>query len=167
MNVLQTINLENIPEHVYEKFEKRTTARAVIFDSDDKVAIMFVSKIGIYMTPGGGLDGSETLEKGLRRECREEAGCNIQDIQEQGVIVSHRTGQIERTEICHIFTARVDGEKMEPIYMEDEIEEGTELHWYSIDEAIEKVNSYSPTNNNYASFQQRELFHLHLTKDNL
>lgn len=56
----------------------RPAVRAVVLDAEDRVLLMrFVNPdtgATFWTTPGGGLDDGETLEDGLRRELREEAG---------------------------------------------------------------------------------------------
>ena len=53
----------------------RKAVRAVVFDNENKVALINVSKHNYYKLPGGGIENFESVEDALRRECLEEAGC--------------------------------------------------------------------------------------------
>jgi ADP-ribose pyrophosphatase YjhB (NUDIX family) len=56
----------------------RKAVRAVLLDPDDRILLVRFREpetgATFWTTPGGGLDPGETLEDGLRRELREEAG---------------------------------------------------------------------------------------------
>jgi ADP-ribose pyrophosphatase YjhB (NUDIX family) len=56
----------------------RKAVRAVLLDPDNRVLLVLFREpetgATFWTTPGGGLDAGETLENGLRRELREEAG---------------------------------------------------------------------------------------------
>ncbi|MCP3994458.1 MAG: NUDIX domain-containing protein [bacterium] len=56
----------------------RVAAKAVIVKDGQLLAVhMQGSKGEYYMFPGGGHKTGETLEETLRRECREEIGCDV------------------------------------------------------------------------------------------
>lgn len=166
MKILKTINVENLSEKVIETYKKRETARAVIFDSENKIAMLYLGLHGFYMVPGGGIEKGETILKALHRECREEAGCEIKDVQEMGVVASHRS-QYKRTEYSHFHVAHLKGEKMKPKYTKEEIEEKTELHWMDIGDAIEHIYEFRTDNPTHHSIQQRELFFLEWARDTI
>lgn len=64
---------------------------------------------GAWLLPGGGVDGGESIEEGLRREMREETGCELADI---APVASYEVD--ERTQdfraVVHMFRARAIGE---------------------------------------------------------
>jgi len=49
----------------------REAARAVLFDDDDNIPLLFVAKHHYHKLPGGGIDDGENKEDALIRECRE------------------------------------------------------------------------------------------------
>ena len=57
----------------------RTAARALIILDDKLLAIKMRDQSGIfYILPGGGQRHGETLREGLKRECREEIGTDVE-----------------------------------------------------------------------------------------
>ena len=61
--------------------DKRRSCRAIVIDND-KLVTMYRNKEGkIYYTfPGGGMEGDETKEACVVRECQEEFGINVKPI---------------------------------------------------------------------------------------
>jgi 8-oxo-dGTP pyrophosphatase MutT (NUDIX family) len=75
-----------------EEFKIKKSARAVLFNEEDKVAIMYVSKENYHKLPGGSFEGEENLEEALKREVLEETGFVVKDIgQEVGMILEFRS----------------------------------------------------------------------------
>ncbi len=135
MRLLKTIELEKLSSGESEKFKFRQAARAVVFDSESKIALLFVSKKGYHKLPGGGVEEGESVEETLRRECREEIGCEIKITGEIGTIIEHRKKfKLKQESFCYL--AEVIGEKGESAFVEDEIEEGFLVKWVDFDEAI-------------------------------
>jgi ADP-ribose pyrophosphatase YjhB (NUDIX family) len=56
----------------------RHTVRAVIIQ-DKKILLVTGHDADFYWTPGGGVEGSETIIETLRREIKEELGVNIKN----------------------------------------------------------------------------------------
>ena len=52
----------------------RKAVRAVVFDDENKVALINVLNRSYYKLPGGGIEESESMEDALKRECLEEIG---------------------------------------------------------------------------------------------
>jgi len=125
------------------QYHQRQAARAVVFDQNHHVAILFVSKHGYYKLPGRGVDSGETVIEALHRECREEIGCAIEVGKSIGKIIEYRDQEETRKEnFC--FVAMVVGEKGEPKFMEDEIEDGLQVLWVPFEKAKELIQHSSP-----------------------
>jgi len=66
MELLRTITEGEVyPEFKAVKGEKnkfRKAVRVVVFDNENKVAIINVSKLNYYKLPGGGIEESEPIE---------------------------------------------------------------------------------------------------------
>ena len=60
------------------ELEERYSVRAILLTPDEHVLLMRIrdseSSRRFWITPGGGLEPSESVEQGLRRELREEVG---------------------------------------------------------------------------------------------
>jgi ADP-ribose pyrophosphatase YjhB (NUDIX family) len=116
-------------------YEQRVAARAVVFDKNKKVALLHVAKNNYHKLPGGGVEEGESLEQGLRREILEEVGCQIKNIQELGVVEEYRN-QFNLKQVSYCYVADVEGEIGEQKLEQSEIDEGHDLEWMDLDEAI-------------------------------
>ena len=144
MQQIKLINLENVSDNEADKFAVRKAARAVVFDKDGLVALLHATKNHYYKLPGGGIEPGETNEEALKRECKEEIGCDIEIAGELGFTVEYRKKyNLNQTSFCYI--AKVVGEKGVPQLEPDEIAEGFETVWLPIGEAIKKVKESTPT----------------------
>ena len=123
---LKTINLENSTSKEFNNYRIRNTVRAVIFDNENNIALMNVSKDNFHKLPGGGIDKNETKEGALKRECLEEAGVNIEITSELG-LVSEIKKTSETIQNSYCYTAKVIGEKGKPDFTEKEKAKGFEI----------------------------------------
>lgn len=140
MKEITLINLENVLDEEVLNYKTREASRAVVFDNEGKVALLHATKFNYYKLPGGGIENSESPEIALKRECLEEIGCNVEIIKDLGVILELRKKySLKNKSYCYI--AKVIGEKGNPQLMPDEIEEGFQTVWLSIEEALDKVKS--------------------------
>jgi len=134
-------------------FSLRPTVRGVIFDENKAICIRSKKGSGFFFLPGGGVEDKEDSVEALKRECLEEAGCNIVDIQKIGTVTEYRDEAKEkRTNEC--FTANLIGEKLEPTLAVGD-EEGFDVFWIDINEAItvleNQKNMISENTNNFYS----------------
>jgi 8-oxo-dGTP pyrophosphatase MutT (NUDIX family) len=142
---LGTIKYEKAEPKEIEKFELRQAARAVVFDNEGKIALLFVSKKNYHKLPGGGVGKGESIKDALQRECLEEIGCNIKATGEIGRIIEYRTEwKTKQESFCYI--AEVVGEKGQPSFVEEEIEAGFVGIWVNLDEAIKILEKDAPRN---------------------
>ncbi len=89
---------------------------------------------GFFFLPGGGIEKNENPIEALKRECLEEVGCNIGNIQKIGTVTEYRDEEKQkRTNDC--FRANVIGEKLEPTLAIGD-EKGFDVMWVDINEAI-------------------------------
>src|SRR5512133_3536322 len=131
MKLLATLNPEYASDKEVDGYKRREAARAVVFDAEGKIALLNVTKKGYHKLPGGGVEAGEGVIDALMRECREEIGCQIEIIDALGEIVEYRKMfGLKQTSFCYL--AKVVGEKGEPKFMPDEIEDGFEVQWASL-----------------------------------
>lgn len=118
----------------------RRAARAVLRNDQNQIAVMRFAKTGVCKLAGGGMDEGEEIEMALRREVREEAGYEITDIKELGVVEEDRYAS-GMHQISYCSTAKVTnfiGTEL----TEKEAAAGMELIWCeSIDDATQAIRT--------------------------
>ncbi len=145
MKLIATLNPENATEKETANFKERTAIRGVVFDSDNKIGVLYVGKQKYHKLPGGGSEGRETDYDTLKRECLEELGCNIEITGEIGkVIECRKIFNMKQTAICYL--AKVVGEKGKPFFTQEEKNNEFEVKWLSIEETISLLDSDKPLN---------------------
>lgn len=127
----------------YSSYSLREAARAVLFDQDGKIAFLNVSKQNYHKLPGGGIDQGENHRQGLERELLEETGCKAEILKEIGEVVEYRDKD-RRHQISYCWIAKVIGEKGEVSFVHDEIDDGFELIWVTMDEAMNMLKNDKP-----------------------
>ena len=109
--------------------ERRLTAIVACTDTSGRV--LLVKQVGgpyagAWLLPGGGVDADESLDAGLRREMREETGCELEDVK---AVASYEVD--ERTQdfkaLVHLFRATARGETRAEV--------GSAIRWASPTEA--------------------------------
>jgi 8-oxo-dGTP diphosphatase len=117
-------------------FRKREAARAVVFDSEGKVALLHVGLHKYHKLPGGGVDEGEDIPAALERELMEEIGCKAEVTAEVGSTIEHRN-KFEMVQTSYCFVANQVGEKGQPDFTAKELREQFAIVWADdIDHAI-------------------------------
>ncbi|MFA6410837.1 MAG: NUDIX domain-containing protein [Candidatus Buchananbacteria bacterium] len=143
MKQLTVVNLNNITPEQTKDFRFRQAVRAVIFDSENKIALMDVKKHCYHKLPGGGIEAGEDEMQALARECKEEAGCEIEVIGEVGSILEYKDQwKLKQESFCYL--AKLVGKKMEPEFTDEELFDEFKLIWVEIDQAIKLIKSDQP-----------------------
>lgn len=138
------------------KYNIRQAARGLVI-SGTKIALLFVSKYNYYKLPGGGIETGESLEQAFTREILEEVGCKVSDIKQYGKIIEYRD-EFKLQQISYVMSGQVEGEigsnKLEP----SEIEEGFELEWVPLEDAVKIMASSLPSNYEGQFIVKRDLY---------
>ncbi len=158
--------IPNASESFGIAYKERRAARAVLFDSDGKIALLHVIRHHYYKLPGGGVEEGEELIATLERECMEETGCKIKVGKELGIIEEYRD-QFQQYQVSHCWIAEVVGKKGEPAFVGDEIDNKFTLTWASIDDAISLLAGAKPKSYHGHFFQLRDLTYLQKAKEAL
>jgi 8-oxo-dGTP diphosphatase len=139
----------------------RHAARAVIFDREGLVALLFVSRHAYHKLPGGGMEGAESRIDALVREIREETGCEIAVRGELGEVVEFRSAakfdwiyNLHQTSYCFHADVVSNGA---PDFTESEIADGFELRWMPLDRAIDTLRTDTPDNAEGGFIVRRDL----------
>ena len=142
IKLIQTINqidvFPNMPVTTVD-FLDRLTGKAIVLDSDSKIALVGSSLNNIYTLPGGGIDQGETIEEGIIREITEEIGCNAKIDYMLGIIDDYRNRDKAHC-INHCAVAKVVGQKGIPKLTEEEKKNGLHVKWVILEEALDILN---------------------------
>lgn len=92
--------------------ERRLTAIVACVDGEGRVLLVKQRSgpfAGAWLLPGGGVDDGETLEEAVRREMREETGCELDDLRHVAAYeVDERTEDFKA--LVHLYRARASGQ---------------------------------------------------------
>jgi 8-oxo-dGTP pyrophosphatase MutT (NUDIX family) len=93
-----------------------------------------VRGLEFYRAVGGGIEFGETAEAALRREFREELGCELDEVELLGVIENiFEYEGLPGHEIAHVFAVRSSGLSAVPLDAELHIlDEGSPVRWIAI-----------------------------------
>lgn len=115
-------------------WKNRVTGKVVLFDEVCNIALIGNKVNDLFLLPGGGIEDNEALLDGVRRECKEETGCEINIKSVLGVTEDFRIRDNKHC-ISHGYTAGVISHGT-PSFTEDEIEIGAYVKWIPLSEAV-------------------------------
>jgi len=153
MEILGIFNDENVSTEELKNFRHRQAVRGVIFDSENNIAILHAIHQEYYGLPGGGVEAKEDDQKAIKRECREEIGCDIKIISSIGIALEYRKKD-NLINQSYGYIGSVIGEKNDPIFLgdEDEAEKNSVVVWVPIKKAIELMKAIEIQENLYAQY---------------
>lgn len=110
-----------------KEYIDRPTVKGIIFDSENRIALLWHPTENYGLFPGGGIEEGETKEGAFLRECKEEIGCAVEILSDLGCALQFRAKD-KRKYIVYFFVAKVVGEKgMPTTTQEDEL--GVVTRW--------------------------------------
>ncbi|MCX6739565.1 MAG: NUDIX hydrolase [Candidatus Parcubacteria bacterium] len=128
-------NVPEATEVVDIVWKVRPTGKVVLFNEENKIALMGNKVNTFLLLPGGGIDDNESILDGITRECQEETGCKIELQKTLGVTEDFRLRD-SRHCISFGFSAKVISYGT-PSLTENEADIGAYVKWLSLPEAIE------------------------------
>jgi ADP-ribose pyrophosphatase YjhB (NUDIX family) len=148
-----------------EKFyEMRKAARAIVFNENQEVAILYSRKNEYHKLPGGGVEEGESLIESLKREIKEEVGCDSEIKGELGIVIECKNGH-KKIQISYCYIANIKGDIMNTSYTKNEILEEFRLKWMSLDAAIRIFKEDSPLDYTGKFIRERDLTFLKKMRD--
>lgn len=143
-------------ESYFKNYRVRRAARAVILNTDGTIAMQFTEGRGSHKLPGGGAEEDESIQDALRREIKEEVGCEIEVVEPIGITIEYRK-KYELLQISYVYLAKVKGAIGAPQFDEGEVEDGMVSFWTDIDTAISLTKNDVPKDYEGKFIQKRDL----------
>lgn len=116
----------------------RLAARGIVLREDGKIALQNKSNKNEYKLVGGGMEGNEDPRIAFQREVLEEAGCEIEIIQQLGTTEEYKSLQ-NLKQTSHVFVAKVVNDIHHLNLTEKEKSEGAKLLWVEPKEALKLI----------------------------
>src|SRR3989339_1945165 len=157
MEILHEIKDKEWPKNE-STLEIREASRAVLFDENGLIPLLFVSNYNYHKLPGGGIDDGEGKAQALIREVMEEVGSKIEVTNEVGKIIEYRS-KWNLKQISYCYVGKIISKGV-PTFTEEELSQNFKLVWLPLDEAISKVENDKPTNYEGSFIQQRDIVFL-------
>ncbi len=145
-----------------EYYKLRKASRAIVFNADKEVALIYSTELNLHKLPGGGIETGETPIEALHREVKEEVGGSITNIKEIGLIqeikegpfiidgkIRDRHGLIQQS-YCYYGDLHNYTGKLELTHKEKKL--GFRVEWYPLEEAISLLNDETPSIEGHAKF---------------
>ncbi len=138
MELLKEITDTKFPETASD-FNIREASRAVIFDENQLVPLLFVSKFNYHKLPGGGVERDENKEKALVREVKEEVWCEVEIVDEVWKIIEFRTERNQKqASYCYLCKVISKGELS---FTQEELGDWFKVIRVSLDEVISLIEN--------------------------
>ncbi len=117
---------------------RKASRGIVIREEDGKIAVQYKRKKNQYKLVGGGIEKDEDPKSAFIREIKEETGCEIEIIEELGIVEEYRTHK-NFNQISYVFVGKVLRDTKELNLTEKEIDEGAELVWKTPQEVLKLI----------------------------
>lgn len=149
-----------INEHqqvVGDTFTLRKSARAIVLNSEGRMALQHIQKYNYHKLPGGGMEVGEDIEQTLFREIKEEVGCDIAIKQLLGVVIAY---QRDLLHMSYGYVVTVVGELHEPAFDEGEVDANQTTLWLPPSESLDILKADLDTHGHGDFILQREIIFL-------
>lgn len=126
-----------------KSYKIRKSARAIVMNDSLKIPLLYAKKDDYYKLPWWWIDDQEDIYQWLKREFLEEVGVEIEIDNELGCTIEIKD-QHEKIQFSYVYIGKIIKYIWEPQFTAKEIEDWLELHWYTQDEILNKLEQSSP-----------------------
>lgn len=120
--------------------KRRMIVRGIIVDQSGAVAIFNKRVENDYRLPGGVIKNDESPEDTFLKEIKREIGCEIEIIEDIGIVEEHMA-QDDIVQETYVYVGRVL-EKGKIDYNNQEVDEFGKVMWVSPEEALKLISDY-------------------------
>ena len=125
----------NIPK----EYQDRITVKAIVENSEGKVAFITNPVHGFFLLPGGGAESDDLITE-IKRECDEEINWEVDNLEDVASVEEFRNRDGKHyTTYC--FKAKAIRELPEDTRTKEEKENGLEVVWLGKKDALDKLKS--------------------------
>ena len=133
MKTLHIYGENRCPQHT----RMREACRGIVVEND-RILLTYEVNTDQWFTPGGGLEGEESLTQCCARELAEETGLLAEPFDHYLTVNEYYDDWLF---ISHYFLCRITGETQR-VLTERELKEGLEPRWISFTEALSIFSKY-------------------------
>ncbi len=134
------------------EYTTRSVVRCAILNEDDTKVLFFGSTL-----VGGGVEGEETDEEAIARECMEEAGATVKILKYLGEVVAYRDA-IKKKYVVRGYVCKQVGGLQKPTSTSPD-EQGIEAKWIAVPEAITQLEREISELEKQETFEDEDLYH--------
>ena len=116
----------------------RYGARGIVFNDKNEIAILNKSNKNEYKLVGGGIEENEDPTIAFKREVLEESGCKVEIDDFLGTIKEEKS-QDNFMQTSYVYVAHVLEDTKQLHLTDKEIDEGSQLLWLKIEDAIKII----------------------------
>lgn len=131
--------------------KERESCRGLVV-KDGRLLLSYESDKAVYMSPGGGVEGDESLQECCARELLEETGLVV-DVGEHFVTIKEYV--FNELYISHYFLCSVKGAGEKQL-TPTEVAHGMEPRWVELEKAVEIFSKYPEKTPDHESLYLRE-----------
>ncbi len=150
------MNIEIYSDGISKKdanLSESSTACRAIMKKDDKYCLMHLTKYNIYTTPGGRIEGNESLEECLEREVLEETGIVVKALNKTVTTTEYF---VDSVWTMHYFTVEIV-EMGKKIHLTDEeIDLEMVTVWKTLEEVLDIFQNEVPLHDFGSNIHDRE-----------
>jgi len=155
-NLLNSTDKDITGSNALSSAEPRIAVNAILFNEENKIALIYMGGFDIHTLPGGGVDPGEDLIDAIKREVREETGYQCEVLGELGMVSENR-GEGDTTQKRYYYFASTIGEPGELQLTDFEISENISVQWYTLEQALQIISDSKPKAYKEKFIQRRDI----------